>query len=294
LIIWLASFPRSGNTLLRQVLSGALGLGSYSDEPGDEDISKQLADVSHTVGLLEIKESWKDFYKRATQSDEVFLVKTHRPPTDNQPAIYVIRDGRKALLSYEHYHRRCTPSPRPDLLGLVLGMDYYGGWTEHFQRWVNGRRDTLVVGFEELVNPTPETLLKLAEFTRSKSIPSAWNNPFDQLQARNPGFFREGRVTWEPPLDWTPWINSVYMHLHGDLMLQRGYVEALEVESARNAVGEDVSTLLSIISDLIRDRTDLRSVCDDRLAVIDGLKAACDERLGIIESFSRRLSGWVR
>jgi hypothetical protein len=84
------------------------------------------------------------------------------------------------------------------------------------------------------------------------------------------------------------------MHLHGDLMLQRGYVEALEVESARNAVGEDVSTLLSIISDLIRDRTDLRSVCDDRLAVIDGLKAACDERLGIIESFSRRLSGWVR
>jgi len=32
MIIWLASYPRSGNTLLRTVIKSCMGIDSYSDQ----------------------------------------------------------------------------------------------------------------------------------------------------------------------------------------------------------------------------------------------------------------------
>lgn len=294
MIVWLASYPRSGNTLLRQVLNASLGLGSYSDEPGDADPGKQPVDVLREVGVLKVDEDWQAFYERATHSKEVFLVKTHRPPRDDQPAIYVVRDGRKALLSYERFHRRYTPEPRPDLLGLVLGTDFYGSWTDHFHAWVTARTTTFVVSFEDLVKPSWSLLTALADVTQSVQGPRDWQNPFERLHARNPDFFREGQIDWHGDPEWTPWIDSHFMYLHGDLMVQRGYVLESEVVRARTALGPEQPALLAIVRGLLAERAQLQRVCDERMTVIEGLESACNERLGLVEALSRRLAEWVR
>ncbi len=45
MIVWLASYPRSGNTLLRTVLSECFGLRSTADEP-------EPIEAAHATGMI--------------------------------------------------------------------------------------------------------------------------------------------------------------------------------------------------------------------------------------------------
>lgn len=109
-----------------------MGLSSSADE-GDGAGSYFTEAARREIGIEEEIKNWSDHYQNALQSDELFLIKTHLPPRDDQPAIYVVRDGRKAIVSYSRFHQSFTPEPYPRILDLVLGNDYCGGWSEHCQ-----------------------------------------------------------------------------------------------------------------------------------------------------------------
>ena len=196
MIVWLASYPRSGNTLLRTILFNTMGLESVSDEAGETKTFGLTEFARRKTGIVEIEGSWEDFYISASRSDRVFLVKTHRAPRDDQAAIYIVRDGRKACLSYNRFHERFTPAPHPGLLQLVLGDDFYRGWSEHYQAWAR-RESTFVVRYEELINVNDALLATLSEKVRHSGGVSPWVNHFHSLHKENPDFFRTGDPSWQ-------------------------------------------------------------------------------------------------
>lgn len=286
MIIWLASYPRSGNTLLRTVLYKTMGMESASDEAGEKKYFGLTEATLCSSGIIEISDSWEHFYQAATQSSEIFLVKTHRPPRDNQPAIYVVRDGRKACLSYSRFHQRFTPPPHPSLLDIVLGDDFYGGWSEHYSSWM-GRDNTYMVQYEYLVN-VPEALLReLAGRVRYSGEITLWKNPFDQLHQENPDFFRKGVVGWQGAPDWTPWINAIFFYLHGDLMIELGYANSEAVAEAKSGIPEEWLELVEVSRRLLSEKSQLQSICAERQVVIDSLKQASDERLELIHKLTK-------
>jgi len=131
MIIWLASYPRSGNTLLRTILNQTMGLGSYFDEPilpniGEKDKESEefwrskIAVVADTIGILPMTGSWESFYKKAAASNKAHLIKSHLPPRDDQPAIYLLRDGRSALVSYYHYHQNYLKKQKLLMMKKIL------------------------------------------------------------------------------------------------------------------------------------------------------------------------------
>ena len=93
MVIYLASFPRSGNTLFRTVLYSVYGINTYTIFDGHK--LKRVADV---IG-------YKPLPKNCKTSHEIFFTKTHKFPehNDNTRAIYIIRDGRDALVSLAKY-----------------------------------------------------------------------------------------------------------------------------------------------------------------------------------------------
>lgn len=283
MIIWLASFPRSGNTLLRQVLAGVFHLPCFSDEEAD---LKQIAwspAVQQWVGMQRVDGPWTDFYRESTESAGLKLVKTHRLPCDDQPAIYVVRDGRSALTSYDAFHQSFTAaSEAPDLMELVLGLDFYGSWSDHFRAWMGRRGNTLLVRYEDLVNPTPETLGRLAEFIKVQPIVESWHNPFEELHSMEPRFFRRGVVAWEAPEVWTTAVDQIFLLCHGDLMVQLGYCTSDVVAAAMRSIAPEHLRLVEMVHRLGRARAILQKECDQRLSVIEDLKAVCDERLALI------------
>ena len=70
--VWLASYPRSGNTLLRTVLKQTMGLNSYSDEKIRPIVGLSVT-AKEAFGHLPIEEPWDAFYVKASAADTTVL-----------------------------------------------------------------------------------------------------------------------------------------------------------------------------------------------------------------------------
>ena len=283
MIIWLASYPRSGSTLLRTLVYQTMGLGSYSDELGEIPIT----DAAYYYEHLTIPDDrWDQFYRDATASPNTYLVKTHLPPRDSQPAIYVLRDGRNALTSYAHFHRDMQEGSEVSLLDLVLGIDYYGTWAEHHRVWMARPGSMLAISYESMMQ-SPEMLLpQIADFIGFAGEPRSWKNPFHILQASFPKFFRRANVEWKGDPEWTPLVNGVFFHLQGEAMANCGYVTSEAVEEAVQTVPAEVMGIADCAYRLRQRERALQVTADQRHAVIETLQATCTERLAIIQALN--------
>jgi hypothetical protein len=229
MIIWLASYPRSGNTLLRQILNQCAQRQSYEQYTSSWSSSFD-AEAAETAGLLFYKGSWERFHRRAGASPEVFLIKTHDLPRDDQPALYVVRDGRSASLSYFEFLRTYQPEANTTLEQVVCGDNAFGGWSDHCKHWMQRRAPTLVLRFEELVDCTDELLARMMRFIGHERPVASWRNPQQRLAQLEPKFFREGATTWRPKSPWDESADLLFFAHHGEQMRVLNYYAAEELQ----------------------------------------------------------------
>ena len=282
MILWLASYPRSGNTLLRTVIHQTMGIGCYDSER--LNLGDHKPGFNEYLGALfaDPPMEWKDFYKLARESEQVFLVKTHFPPMDDQPAIYVVRDGRKACWSYLDFHHKIPHMPDVTLPDIILGYQTYGNWTTHYRAWTQdpqGRR--LVVRFEDLVNASSEKVREIAGFINFQGEPKAWDNPFAILQQKAGHFFREGKTCWERPDGWTDLADDTFRILHGELMTELGYMDDTERQRPLATMSEtDQITFQQLIRKASHDALNaasLQAIVADLHSNIQGKKLKLDK-----------------
>lgn len=258
MIIWLASYPRSGNTALRILLHNAFGLSTYSLYDDLLDIAPNLA-VRNAVGHVNHGLAPNAFKLQAVEASETVLVKTHGPPEDASRAIYVIRDGRSASVSYLHWLERYTPQTPVSLEDVVTGRVTFGSWSAHIDSWMpRTRPGTLLMTYEEVIAPTQDTVAKLAEFIGSPPLDSYVIPSFNDLNTRESGFFRAGsdaRNIAELMGD----DLDLFWWLHGAAMVDFGYVPTIPKPrsdwNARRAVLEstgrshaDMEALMSALA----------------------------------------------
>ena len=186
-MVWLASFPRSGNTFARNVLHDVYGL---------ESTEVNLKSLGMT-----------------STHEEYPIVKTHllpeqvRPLNDNTPVIYLVRDGRDALVSLA-YHRTNIIEPGSDFLeNLALALkaqkgSYFGGWHLNVIKWL--LRADLVIRFEDLTRDPVGQFERLRKYYPSlpppdlSAIPTFESQKFGSPKYGPPKrknlFFRKGKV----------------------------------------------------------------------------------------------------
>jgi len=154
-LTWLASYPRSGNTMLRTILKSCFDIDSSSLYTNDLYGNRALEKV---VGHLE------------TDGPTAF-VKTHDPVPDESPAIYVSREGRAACVSYWQFI-----GPQATLEQVIVDGFRWGTWGEHLLAWRPWERpNTLWLRYEEMVADTVGVVAKLAWFLHR--MPLAWEIP---------------------------------------------------------------------------------------------------------------------
>lgn len=288
MLVWLASYPRSGNTLLRQVLKGCFDLDSCAGlEPSQAaGIVKPCGDLERIYGEYYFEGDPEEFYRRARSSPELVLVKSHQPPRDEEKAIYVVRDGRLALKSFAAYQDLSYPGTAT-ADDLLIGDHAYGDWTSHYRAWTARAGQTLVVRFEELVDASPELLARLGSFLALSGTPRAWVNPQAVLRANEPTLFGPGHRVWAPDTFWPPARLRAFYTVHGPLLTELGYASAAEVEEGAHPPGSEHERYLRQTLTLAARVRALQQVCDERLVVIDQLKRVCDERLDALHALTR-------
>ncbi len=192
MIVWLASYPRSGNTLVRIILRQYFGVDTYSIY-NDEEIASNKA-FSEVSGHKEIKEDipttihkWRGFKK-------YYFVKTHevRVPNERDLAIHIVRDGRDAILSYKNYKNNFAKSEY-SFIDLLFEDDFIGDWGSHYDSWKSNKEKNLLLKYEDVVNDIEGTVKKLAKFLNLRPLKDKKIPAFQELQRIDKKFFGKGQ-----------------------------------------------------------------------------------------------------
>ena len=164
-----------------------------------------------------------DWKSRVTDSATAppVMIKTHDLPTDSGRAIFIARDGRAAIHSYYHYHKKFA-FEQPSLTEVIAGICQFGSWSNHYGGWnPKHRPGTLFILYDELVTMPEQTISRLAEFL--KLAPKQADLPeFQQLQQQLPAFFRRGQNA-DYLSEWTPDQIALFNQLHGEAMRDLGF-----------------------------------------------------------------------
>jgi hypothetical protein len=204
MIIWLASYPRSGNTFLRVVLHRVYNVPTYSVYNDDDPVAQRVGPA--LVGYRE-KPSDRSLM---TDGRTVHFVKTHkRRKSDGHPAIYLVRDGRDAIVSQARLRASSFPESEQNnslferLLREEIARPYFddqpssGTWGGNVLSWLdNGDAPLAILRYEDLVVDPHEAVRRAVAALVPDLIPNMDSRipSFGDLHAIDGEFFRRGQV----------------------------------------------------------------------------------------------------
>lgn len=217
--VWLASFPRSGNTYFRNILFHVYGINSYEDEK----------------------------YLDGNCTEPVFI-KTHELPFRLQhynrktdKVIYLVRDGRDSICSLA-FKRKNIIAPESDLdlnfkeAILAEQGSFFGGWSKNILFWQP--ENPLLIRFEELTQ-NPQKVFENQIEPALNISGGQWHllPTFDQQKKGNSQFgyfgldpdkkltyqfFRKGKAnSWQEDLK--PEHQQLFLTHHGSYLNAFGY-----------------------------------------------------------------------
>ncbi len=220
-IVWLASYPKSGNTWVRAFLHNLifkteesydinqinlLSVGDSAREWYEEFLNKTCQDWG--MGETAVARP-RVHSKIASLTDGLVFVKTHNAlvthagapmitPELTAGAIYMIRNPLDIVVSMSHYFGMDVDSaitvmnqsfePRPGDEKVVYQM--WGSWSENVATWTRKLDPSLfVMRYEDLLTDPMTPFSALVEFlylrpTRRELERAVENSSFEQLQAQ--------------------------------------------------------------------------------------------------------------
>jgi len=202
MIIWLASYPKSGNTLLRSILSSYF----YSEDgifnfKNLEKIS-QFPQTSHLMSIgVDVnneEEVFKNFINAQNfinqEREKVKFFKTHSSLckmydsnfTDLKNtlgSIYIVRDPRNVVTSLAHHYGLSVDQATNVMIDKDRLMDktekncrvFLGSWSFNYNSWKNlqNQKKYLLIKYEDLINKKKTILLKIFKFLDSLGLKSS-------------------------------------------------------------------------------------------------------------------------
>tara|TARA_Y100000996_G_scaffold414857_1_gene407087 strand:+ start:1258 stop:2091 length:834 start_codon:yes stop_codon:yes gene_type:complete len=191
MIIWLASYPKSGNTLLRSILGAYFfskdGNFNFEDlyKIGQFPSFRFFKDLN--IDINNEKEIFSNYIKAQNllnkSSKNVNFLKTHAAlaklencnftdPSNTLGAIYIVRDPRNVATSFSHHYQMNIDSVVEAMSdensnlpkNKNLPTTFISSWNSNYNSWKALGDRTLLIKYEELTKFKKETLIKIFNF----------------------------------------------------------------------------------------------------------------------------------
>ena len=198
MIIWIASYPKSGNTWVRSLLSAYLytedGIFNFNllkkilKFPSKKYLKSFTKDFSD---IKKISEYWIPAQNRINlynENESIFL-KTHSAlctlennsftnKANTQAVIYIVRDPRNVITSISNHYSFNIEESYNFMIdnSRMLVADKWGGknfgisemlgsWSQHYKSWQNIKfAPILNIKYENLINDTKNSLITIINF----------------------------------------------------------------------------------------------------------------------------------
>ena len=193
MIIWLASYPKSGNTYVRAFLSAY-----YFSESGEFDFS-QIARIDQfphekffkekVNNISEASKQWVPVQREINKDKKIRFFKTHSflgnyqgnqftSPETTLGAIYIVRDPRNVLSSLKNHYSfddvnalKMIKDKTRSLMsnnGSHASLTYISSWSENYLSWLrNNQFRRLFIKYEDLITNKYETFRDIIVFTNT-------------------------------------------------------------------------------------------------------------------------------
>ena len=193
MIIWLASYPKSGNTLLRSILATY-----FFSNDGNLKFDylykiEQFPSVNHFKNLgIDIssdKEVFKNFIEAQKlinkEKNTIKFLKTHASLSrinncnftdlDNTlGTIYIVRDPRNVVKSFAHHNNLSIDEATNTMIDQkrwLIKTDkifktFLGSWNINYNSWKQLNSRVLFIKYEDWVNKKKTTLIKVFKFIK--------------------------------------------------------------------------------------------------------------------------------
>ena len=195
MIVWIASYPKSGNTWIRSFLCSYFFL-DLDKESFSFDVLRHMpvfpnkklfnAFGSNPKNLQELAKSWIQVQKKINLNKKVNFLKTHNAfgnykkhhftdKINTLGAIYIVRDPRDVLVSYSKHMKKSISETLKLIqddnhIGFledqegVIG-DIRGSWSQHYNSWKNFNiREKLIIKYEDLIEDPFNNFLKAINY----------------------------------------------------------------------------------------------------------------------------------
>ncbi len=228
MVIWLASYPRSGSTLARIATRYSFHLPTKTIYTGPE------TDTDIVMRKLVVGERTYITFAEMAASPDPYIVKTHElPPENDHPAVYLVRDGRDTLVSYAHFILYTANgievgSDRAAFLRvlreIITSNDHFGGWGPNALAWQQRKAPTATIRFEDPVaDPGAVLQQALATLGQEAAVRGGESMPsFEDLHAVIPWFFRKGKVgAWRDEMP--DELHKLFWERHREAMIRFHY-----------------------------------------------------------------------
>ena len=197
MIIWLASYPKSGNTWVRSMISALINsdngvfdfqqLESIQQFPEKKFFKDFVKDFNN---FNEIKQNWILAQEKINLKKEINLLKTHQGKytvgkhsfTNNENTlgvIYIVRDPRNLVKSVSNHftmglEEACNFLISPEIIGNGKswterqdGMfNLLGKWNDHYRSWTRVKNNLLLIKYENLILNPKHELEKIIKFLK--------------------------------------------------------------------------------------------------------------------------------
>jgi len=194
MIIWIASYPKSGNTLLRSLLASYFFSNDGNFEFNHLNHIKQFPAIEYFrkmgIDLSNENEVFQNFIEAQKlinkENKKIKFIKTHSSLckinncnfTDLKNtlgAIYIVRDPRNVVTSFAHHYNlnveQATDTLIDETRWLVKTEKMYktflGSWNVNYNSWKQLNERFMLVKYEDLVNKKKTTLIRIFKFIQT-------------------------------------------------------------------------------------------------------------------------------
>ena len=198
MIIWLASYPKSGNTWVRFFLKSYLSSPdknlSLESDINDNFYIKNFPSIKlldemkiDYLKLPNIVKNWLPMQDFINLNNKTNFLKTHNAmcTINNYPftninntlgAIYIVRDPRDIAVSYADFLQisqekvvdnmiSSQHGEYPEVKGKSFHLTITGSWSDHYNSWKNYKgKKIIIIKYEDLISKTYETFSKIMKY----------------------------------------------------------------------------------------------------------------------------------
>jgi len=206
MIIWIASYPKSGNTWVRSILCGLIYTNngifdfSYLDKIPQYPSRRYFKDFSNNFKDINIiKKNWIITQDKINLDGNIKFLKTHNANckiddyqfTNNENTlakIYIVRDPRNVITSISNHYSLNIKEAKNFILtnvALCSGNNnedkenniatVLGSWGDHYNSWTQNDKNLLIIRYEDLLDNPQLEIKRIINFI-SKYIKFEINN----------------------------------------------------------------------------------------------------------------------